>query len=271
MTKKFFIKTSTFAFISLFALQNIFFVSCSNSVVQTESEEGAIKYAASRLENQTEWTSSIDGDILFQDVKSPEDLDRSVKISTNNVYLLSSEKDYENIFPYIQDFASLNISAYDANSLSFIQDFCNAFIKNLQTDSFFQENHIYSIVVFKYQLEKILPEDYKFTKYILGEPFFFEEYIECPVRFFYDSEIQKNEILKQKEFHSEQNSENAENSEKQNQSTKNSQNNQPDSANPENSEKNSNFTGEYKKNNLDVFIYLKKFDNNYKIDQISFM
>lgn len=264
-------KNFTFIFITFFALQNIFLASCSNNVIQSESEEGSIKYAANHLESQTEWTNSIDGDILSQEIKSPEDFDKSVKISPNNIYLLSSEKNYENIFPYIQNFGSLNISTYDENALSFIQDFCDAFIKEQPTDSFFEENHIYTSVVFKYQLEKIFNQNIQFTKYLLGEAFVFENYLECPVRFFYDPEILEKKSENQQNISDEENfsvNENQENSKNQNLKSQNSQNNQSNSANLE---KNSDFIGEYKKNNLDVFIYLKKIDNNYKIDQISFM
>lgn len=256
-------KTSALIFITFFLLQNIFLASCSNNVIQNESEEGSIKYAANHLESQTQWTSSIDGDILSQEIKSPDDFDKSVKISPNNIYLLSSEKNYENIFPYIQNFGSLNISTYDESALSFIQDFCNAFIKNQPTDSFFEENHIYTSVVFNYQLEKIFNQNIQFTKYLLGEAFVFEDYLECPVRFFYDPEILENQEENQEGISNQENQSNFDDEQNLLQ-----ENNQSNSANLE---KTSDFIGEYKKNNLDVFIYLKKIDNNYKIEQISFM
>lgn len=243
-----------------FALLCLIFSGCSNNFVQQENSEGTVRYTSEKFDSQIEWTLTIDENVLTDQIKNPEDIDRKVKISPNNIFLIPSDSECKEIYPCVSGFASLDLSLYNSVSLSFVKNFCAALIDSTSLDSFFEKNHAYTMVIFKYQLSKILPENYIFTDYLLGEPFVFDDCQECPVRLFYS--VSEDAVFSEDEDGEKKSAE------------KKSEGNEKKSAEKKLTQGETSSQIALDKTNLnyiDVYLYIKKMDTEYKIDQISFM
>lgn len=218
----------------------LFVTSCSNvnnAVVDTES--GTLRYTADKLDKTTTWTSELEGDRLTKKVESADGIDKTVEVDPSMIFASGNEQAYQPIYPAIPDFAVLNTSTLDESAITLLDGFCTAITKNVDADSFMAKNHLYSLVLFQYDLNQ--GDKPLFSSYVIGEPFVTENAIQCPIRFYYD-DSQKLAVASSAEQVS----------------TSGAQN--------EATEK----KGTVYDPSLDVYLYLVKEDSSWKIDQISY-
>jgi hypothetical protein len=162
------------------------FTGCSNpNVGMVEGDSGTLRATADILDTKTEWTEELEKARLTKTNTSVDGIDQSVDSSPMNIFASGNEGSYAPIYPSIPDFSVLNYSSLDPNALSVIDGFCTAITKNVDADSYMQDGHLYSLVLFLYDLD--MRGEPLFKSYILGEPFISDDGIECPVRFYYEN------------------------------------------------------------------------------------
>ncbi len=146
-----------------------------------------LKSTAAQLDSATDWTDSLEGDLLSTTYTSingiSEGLDRSVEL----LPLLKSFSDGKKIYPQITGSYSLDTSELPEGCFSVINDFLKALEKGESLENYFEESNVYSLVMFKYDLQRLYGEA-KVLWHAIGEPFCGEGFFQCPVRLFFESE-----------------------------------------------------------------------------------
>lgn len=142
--------------ISIFAaLFSGFLFSCSNnsSDVDVFDETETLKYEATRLETELDWQNEIEGEILTKEIKKKVGIDSS-RVTLTHRAVLANEKsgDDEKIYPYLEGFGSLDLSDFtmenDAERRKLVEDFCNALVERKECEEFFDKDSIFALAIF---------------------------------------------------------------------------------------------------------------------------
>ena len=168
------------------ALLFILFVSCTNPSQTSSLDDITLRKTAATIESELEWTSELESEVLTQDLKHSEGIEKSVKLD-GRVVITTDESVYtsEKIYPYVKGFAPLNTNALSPAAREVLNGFCNAIVKGENASSFMETNAAYSLALFLYDIKDPEKEDKPvFADYLLGEPFMGDA-VQCPVRFFY--------------------------------------------------------------------------------------
>ncbi|MCF0242369.1 MAG: hypothetical protein HUK25_07000 [Treponema sp.] len=195
-------KMKSFWFLPLFLL--FLFFSCSNSenVTETIDSSDSLKSLVNGKTESALWTKEIEGERLKKDISRTDYVSSSLRL-TSEVMKVSSYPE-DPVFPFIEGFASLDISNIPVSTIQIVKDFCSAISKDIYSgETFFNRESIFSFVFFIDDLENIFfnrkideiyiiqtEESLKpvFSNFILGKGFQSEHEIQIPVRFFYQTE-----------------------------------------------------------------------------------
>lgn len=172
------------AFLILFFL----FSSCASHTSEDNLAVTTLKSTAAQLDSATDWTDSLEGDLLSTTYTSingiSEGLDRSVEL----LPLLKSFSDGKKIYPQITGSYSLDTSELPEGCFSVINDFLKALEKGESLENYFEESNVYSLVMFKYDLQRLYGEA-KVSWHAIGEPFCGDGYFQCAARLFFESDM----------------------------------------------------------------------------------
>ncbi len=91
-------------------------------------------------------------------------------------------------YPSLPNFPELDVTAYNAAQKTAIDSFCQALLKNDSPDKYIMSGYTYTLVLFRYNLEKQKLSFRDMTDYVLGKPFINENECQCPVRLFFNDE-----------------------------------------------------------------------------------
>lgn len=172
--------------------------SCSNAqetkLVYIETD--TIKQSVKEKEVTITWTQELEGNILSEKISRDSVILGPDVPFVRDIYKIS--KTYQDpVFPYLNDFGSLDISTLKTSIKEKLDKFCNAFsgADHKGAESSFSSKFIFNYIFFKKDFdegwkkyfEAELPEEKSFfTKWIYGEPFYGQDIIQIPVRFYSD-------------------------------------------------------------------------------------
>lgn len=191
------------------------FISCSNNnnaknqIVHVHT----LKNLISEKDKNIKWTNEIDPSKLDSVINQKEEIANDTVITFENISIL---KNYKNkVYPNIEDFGNLDISALNQIQIKFINDFFTQVSKDItgEGQNFFISKYNMNYVFFITDLIQEWEENFNqgfpqiklleptnenkkeedlpseeipplFEKWIIGKPYFSENLIEIPVRIF---------------------------------------------------------------------------------------
>lgn len=208
-------------FIFYFAVFCLVLVSCKNSDFgDMNQDSSSLKSVAEKKITGTDWTFELEKDRLSQDISVVNTIEKKIKL-TPQVFLNSAySKSLEPVFPYVEDFGSLNTSNFNSEIKKMADEFASSLCKSKFASNLFDPSDIYELALFSIELknrwEKTFDFPYPendekkseelqnqektgenssdddkqaaqeiilFDEYILGEPFEMNSLCEVPVRF----------------------------------------------------------------------------------------
>ena len=159
-------------------------LSCTQNTVSASEGYETLKEEAVQKESLLTWTQELEGTILTEKIQGADGLEKSLASSGSNIFASGSEAEYPPIYPQIEGFSSLDISAMEDSVRTLLKGFCNSIISKSDSDSFFKKDSLYTLVLFRYDLSFQYNTSYPaFKGFILGEPFINENVYQCPIRF----------------------------------------------------------------------------------------
>ena len=208
-------------FIFYFAVFCLVLVSCKNSDFgDTDQDSSSLKSVAEKKITGTDWTFELEKDRLSQDISVVNTIEKKIKL-TPQVFLNSAySKSLEPVFPYVEDFGSLNTSNFNSEIKKMAEEFASSLCKSKFASNLFDPSDIYELALFSIELKnrwektfdfpypendekkskelqnqektgenssdaekQTVQEIILFDEYILGEPFEMNSLCEVPVRF----------------------------------------------------------------------------------------
>lgn len=193
----------------------LFFASCSgsqqNDIVYYNDD--TLRSVTDKIESELLWTREIEGVRLLKDISKNEGAAQNMRLTCPAMCMVSSSDYGEPVYPVLPGFSSLNTSLLLPSLRSFLDGFCSSLTKWKLDTSSFESSSIFSLALFKYDVEtqwkdffavdfpelqsenesskdaadsKTPSEDEPllFSRWLYGEPFFDEETVEIPVRFY---------------------------------------------------------------------------------------
>ena len=169
---------------SLFSF-SMFFISCKNAAETkiVDIESNTVKNQVKNREQSITWTIEIEPERLTTPVpKGSYKIDTGVQFTKD---ILKINPDFQfKTFPQFSDFGSLDTTKLPPAVKLKLQEFCEHLSKKSpEAVLLFNSKYVFSYVFFKNDL----PEDLKISRWLFGEPFFTEEIILVPVRFYCNS------------------------------------------------------------------------------------
>lgn len=163
------------------------FFSCASHTSEDNSSGVTLKSTASKLDSSTEWTASIESDLLSQSYRETKGVSSKIDASIDFLPASKAFDEGKRIFPEITGAYSLDTGDMPEKCHALLNDFLKAFEKGEGLESFVEGGCVYSIVMFKYDFDRLYG-DAKVLWHAIGEPFCGEGYYQCPVRLFFESE-----------------------------------------------------------------------------------
>ncbi|MBR0154947.1 MAG: hypothetical protein IJM22_02625 [Treponema sp.] len=187
-------KALFFTFISLSLLAG-----CKNAA-QTQSDESefSLKKIADAKNGEIQWTQELEKGRLSKKVNRNDYMNPAVTFNPDSMIALDAGKNFREIYPEIEGFASLDIRDIDSDALNLVQSFFSSFIKKKECDEFMESNSIFSLAIFSFDLNQ-KNIDPSTCSYIIGKGYFSDNAFEIPVRLynkekFVDTKIYIKEI-----------------------------------------------------------------------------
>lgn len=172
----------------------ILFFSCSadSSIDLSSGAEETLRQLAAKKEEELLWTRELESVRLTKEINTSSAVSSSVKLSPE-IYSVSNS-DFIPLYPSISGFGSLNTTEISAELKKFLDEFSNSVAAWKLESSYMKTSSVFSLVVFKYDVEhkwksffgkdfEISEENPLFSSFFYGEPFFEEQSIIVPVRF----------------------------------------------------------------------------------------
>ena len=207
--------------ISLFVTIILFlFLSCagnqSGEIVYYN--EDTLRSITEQKEKELLWTRELETVRLLKDISKNEGTTSNLRLSCQAMSLVSFQDFYKPLYPLLPGFSSLDTSGMMPELRDFLTSFCDSLTQWKLKEDAFESEYIFSLALFKYDVEnqwenffnspfplieekvenpaaeektdsenkndKKEEEEKLFSRYLFGEPFFDEETIEVPVRFY---------------------------------------------------------------------------------------
>ena len=205
-------KKSLFFVISIFSLCS--FISCSHnqSTDIIYLNEDTLQSITEIKENELQWTRELESVRLLRDISKNEAVSSSVKLTSPVISIAYPEYFGSPVYPFLPGFGSLNTSLINSELKKNLDDFCSSISAWTFSEKALDSSSLFFLALFKFDIEngwkdffdsdfpsqkkqtEISPaeegEEVKeeknsvFDRYIYGEPFFDEESVQIPVRFF---------------------------------------------------------------------------------------
>lgn len=186
---------SVFLFFSFLSVSAVFY-SCNNNTESklVYSEQDTIKEKVKDKVHDITWTVEVEPERLTTPInRSAWQLGSEVPFTTDFIRLSKSFQ--KPVFPELTDFGSLDTSAIKTSVKEKVNSFCNSLsdLSDVEASNFFSSKYVFCYVFFKKDLENgwinnfstDFPKDSKlFSKWIFGQPFYGEDILQIPVRFF---------------------------------------------------------------------------------------
>lgn len=163
------------------------FISCSGVESVKDSKYYTIKDYITELDESISWSSELEGNILGKTFQEVDGIDSKAD-HTPYSYLMKKTKKVKAVYPYVNDFTSLDISLYPESALTLIEGFCNGVLCEDNLEDFYDDSTMYDLALFLYDYEKLVSEGKKYCDFVIGKPFIsdYEDIFECPIRFYED-------------------------------------------------------------------------------------
>ena len=174
-----------------FVLSIILLVSCSSNTGDGDLTDSTLKSTALSLDSRTQWTQAIEENVLSEDYSEVKGISSKVELSSEVFPLAQDFMDKGKVYPEIKDGWHLEDSSMEEKCFTLIDSFLTAFEKGESTESYFAGSGIYSLVIFKYDFNR-LAGDAKVFWQTIGQGFSDGDYMQCPVRFFFDEKKDYN-------------------------------------------------------------------------------
>ncbi len=159
------------------------FFSCSNQNQDSEIfEEETLRAETERMANSFAWTLELEKGRLTEK-KREEHISSSVKLSPISIVSSLPQK---NIFPFIDNFGSLDVTALPKSLKSEIAAFCASLSKGENVDSFMAKGCLYSLALFYRDFSE---KKYKNAPWIFGNVHYLGTNWEILVRFGEDFDV----------------------------------------------------------------------------------
>lgn len=158
------------------------FFSCAAVQEEQQAQVSGLKKASLDIEEKIDWTVPV-MTVELEEVKSLPGLSSSVKPNLQNLPLL---KYSQPVYPFIEGFAGTDVSGAPEQAVKLMEAFCSSLVKGDVPDSCFAPSRLFVKTVFLYNLSESIKKE-KIRDYLLGEPFVCEEYVQFPVRLYFDS------------------------------------------------------------------------------------
>lgn len=164
-------------------------VSCSQPNTALQEESDTLRTTAEALDRDTFWADELESSVLTARLSGADGIDSSVPVSPKTVAISVQESGCAPVYPEVEGFASLDVSALSEGALRVLNRFCAAVIAEEPPFELMADGRTYVLSLFLYDLSR-LPRGRGFGRYVLGKPFVSDELCQCPVRFFYKAESQ---------------------------------------------------------------------------------
>lgn len=174
-----------------FVLSIILLVSCSSNTGDGDLTDSTLKSTALSLDSRTQWTQAIEENDLSEDYSEVKGISSKVELSSEVLPLSQDFISKEKVYPEIKDSWHLENSKMEEKCFTLIDGFLTALENGESAESYFDAGGIYSLVIFKYDFSRLLGNT-KVYWHAIGEGFFDDGYVQCPVRFFFDEKKDYN-------------------------------------------------------------------------------
>lgn len=170
--------------------------SCSNPEGFAYSGDENLRELALAYDSKTNWTESIESDVLTNPVERPNGVSSSIYLSPA-VMAAVSEDSYAPVYPSIHGFASLDVSTMDIDALSFLKSFLARICSGEAPESMVISTQMHTLSFFYYDINQLIG-DVDFTQAVIGKPFDGSDFYQCPVRLYF---TRKNSSPETEYFH----------------------------------------------------------------------
>lgn len=168
-----------------------FFTGCSkkNSIISIDNES-SLKLAVETKNNEAFWIDELEGDILTKNISSNQYLSNGIEPDFDVLSCLHNSK--TEIYPYLDNNFSTDISSFDPKLLAFVKKICTSLKNNSSLESYFDSEYIFNYVFFKQDLADNwnhsfgvkFPTKNHFDKYIICSENDSFDFTQIPVRMY---------------------------------------------------------------------------------------
>jgi len=216
------------------------FISCVNpNNGISDSSDKTLRATAEIIEKETVWSDELEGTVLTQKTTGADGIDKSIEANPYCIFASGSETSYKPVHPEIVGFAKLDTSLLDKDAAATVESFCDAIVKGDDADAYMKKESMYSLVIFLYDLSQNKTDS--FSSYVIGEPFDNDGILQCPVRLYYKQEESHDASVTAGDMN--------------------------DTLPKAEADK---LTGSAYERSLDIFLYIEKVEDSWKISQISY-
>lgn len=186
-------KNLFFSAVSIIAAGLLFFSCSSESQIDLNSgSDETLRMTFSSRNSEVIWSREIESSLLSKKINTSSYVSSNLKLDPE-VYMISST-DEEPVYPSIDGFGSLDSTKISPEVKKIVDSFAQNVISWNFDENLIQKNSIFSLAMFKYDVESgwknnfnedfpLTAEKKLFSSYYCGEPFVDEEFLSVPLRF----------------------------------------------------------------------------------------
>jgi hypothetical protein len=195
-------KRSNFFILPVLLTFCFWYSSCKNSqsVTLANPEESTLRAVSDIKETDTLWTRELESTRLGSNIKELAGIDKTVKLTPQSVAVITGSE--EPVYPYLEDFGSLDTSSISSDMRTLLDGFCTAVIRFQPADQYMVRDSLFSLILFNYDLVKGCQDHFGvdlrqkktgdsekketvrqfFTSWLYGAPYIDDTGFEIPVR-----------------------------------------------------------------------------------------
>ena len=185
-------KSLSFAAFLIFVLEFLFFSCSSDSTIDLNSgSEETLRMTFSQRNSSIIWAREIENSVLSRKINTSAYVSSNLKLEPE-LYLAAVTEEAP-VYPSLDGFGSLDSTQLVPEAKKIVEKIAENIVSWKFDESLFNANSIFSLVLFKYDVENCWKENFgenfpageeqKFSAYYFGEPFVEEEFISVPLRF----------------------------------------------------------------------------------------
>lgn len=185
-------KSLFFAAVSVFVSGFLFFSCSSDSSIDLNSgSEETLRMTFSQKNSSTIWAREIESSVLSRKINTSAYISSNLKLEPE-LYLAAVTEETP-VYPSLNGFGSLDSTQLVPEAKQIVEKIAENIIFWNFDESLFEKNSVFSLILFKYDVENGWKEKFgadfpsgeerKFSVYYCGEPFIEEDFISVPLRF----------------------------------------------------------------------------------------